>query len=84
MGEEFAWPADPQFRAEVQGTAALDRVEVVGNGRILYSRRPGGASDRFTWRDQPAAAGTRFYYLRIVQANRQLAWSSPIWVGRSK
>jgi hypothetical protein len=84
MGEEFAWPADPQFRAEVQGTAALDRVEVVGNGRILYSRRPGGASDRFTWRDQPAAAGTRFYYLRIVQANRQLAWSSLIWVGRSK
>jgi hypothetical protein len=27
-----------------------------------------------------AAPGNRYYYVRVVQANRQLAWSSAIWV----
>jgi len=24
--------------------------------------------------------GTAYYYVRVVQTNKQIAWSSPIWV----
>jgi hypothetical protein len=35
-------------------------------------------SFRFTDRD--GGAGVNWYYARVVQANGQLAWSSPVWV----
>jgi hypothetical protein len=31
-------------------------------------------------RDQDEGKGANWYYVRVVQANGQLAWSSPIWV----
>ena len=34
----------------------------------------------FTVRDTDAGAGANWYYIRVAQANGQLAWSSPIWV----
>ncbi len=34
----------------------------------------------FQFTDQGDGAQTDWYYVRVVQANGQLAWSSPIWV----
>ena len=34
----------------------------------------------FRVKDRGKGDGTDYYYLRAVQANNQLAWSSPIWV----
>ena len=34
----------------------------------------------FTMEDEGARQGD-YYYVRIVQANDAIAWSSPIWVG---
>jgi Protein of unknown function (DUF3604) len=84
MGEEFKSAADPEFQVEVRGTAPIERLELIGNGRILLARRPGAGSDRFSYRDRSAAPGNRYYYVRIVQANRHLAWSSPIWVAAAQ
>ncbi len=36
----------------------------------------------FVVRDEDPGAEDHWYYVRVVQANGQLAWSSPIWVGR--
>jgi len=38
----------------------------------------------FSISDEDEAAGVDWYYLRVVQANGQLAWSSPIWVAASR
>lgn len=35
----------------------------------------------FRVEDTGSGAGADWYYVRVVQANGQLAWSSPIWVG---
>jgi hypothetical protein len=35
----------------------------------------------FELRDTGAGAGPDYYYVRVVQANGQMAWSSPVWVG---
>ncbi|MEA1996841.1 MAG: DUF3604 domain-containing protein [Gemmatimonadota bacterium] len=36
----------------------------------------------FTLTDRSGGETTDWYYLRVVQANGQMAWSSPIWVER--
>jgi hypothetical protein len=31
--------------------------------------------------DEGSGDGTDYYYVRVTQANGQMAWSSPVWVG---
>ncbi len=26
------------------------------------------------------AGGTNYYYMRVIQADREMAWASPVWV----
>jgi hypothetical protein len=80
MGEEFACKGRPELRIDIQGTAPISKVEVIGNGRILLSRQPGAATDNFRYVDNNPPRGTAYYYVRTVQANGQIAWSSPIWI----
>ena len=35
---------------------------------------------RFQFADEDAGEGLNWYFVRVTQANRQFAWSSPIWV----
>ncbi len=37
----------------------------------------------FTVNDTDSGSAANWYYVRVVQANGQLAWSSPIWVERA-
>jgi DUF971 family protein len=38
----------------------------------------------FAFSDQHDAGSTDWYYVRVMQANGSLAWSSPIWVESGK
>jgi hypothetical protein len=33
-----------------------------------------------TYVDERPVAGESYYYVRVQQANGQMAWSSPIWI----
>jgi hypothetical protein len=35
---------------------------------------------RYTVSDEDAGESVNWYYVRVVQANEQYAWSSPVWV----
>ena len=80
MGEEIRSDRAPELRVEIQGTAPLDRVEIIGNGKILLAREPGTNNDSFSFRDNNPPEGPAFYYVRLRQTDKALAWSSPIWV----
>ena len=83
MGEEAAVSAPPKLEAVVLGTAELDRVDIVSNGQFVYTVDPDGPTSRFEFVDVALKPGQQAYYcLRCVQANNELAWSSPIWVTR--
>lgn len=45
--------------------------------RIVFSEH---AETSFTIHDEDRGEETNWYYVRVVQSNDQLAWSSPIWV----
>ena len=79
MGQELVTDSSPVLAVEIHGTANLAKVDLIANGKILLSRSPESATDKFTYRDLDAAEGARYYYLRVVQKDKQIAWSSPIW-----
>lgn len=72
------------IRVRVWGTAPLMAVEIVKNNEVVHTHSPGEPDTAFTWSDptcQPTDPPT-YYYLRVRQADGNLAWSSPVWVER--
>lgn len=80
MGREFSAVSSPALEVDIQGTDVLSRVDLIGDGQILLSRSPQKADHKFTYKDSRLLRGTAYYYVRVVQTNKQIAWSSPIWV----
>jgi hypothetical protein len=63
----------------VVGTDRLKQVEVIKNNEQFMSWEEDKSSCEHLVKDNSDSTKTDFYYLRIVQDNGQMAWSSPIW-----
>lgn len=68
-------------RGQVHAVGPIDRVEIVKDGKVAFSRRGDGADAAIEWRDPDPPVRQHWYYLRVVQADGEMAWSSPVWVG---
>lgn len=75
----------------IAGTAPLVRVEIIRNGKLLAGFDPVGTTYDFEFDDMDALStislkgeGSEppftFYYIRALQENGHIAWSSPIWI----
>ncbi|HYM12009.1 MAG TPA: hypothetical protein VEU62_14825 [Bryobacterales bacterium] len=82
MGEAFASGATQRLTAHIEGTGAIRKVEVIRNNQYIHTQPGAGASLDFTYVDNAPLAGESYYYIRVEQADGQLAWSSPIWITR--
>jgi hypothetical protein len=80
MGEAFASSSAPRFAVRVIGTGAIQQIDVIRNGKFIYTAHPGEKQATFELADQEFAGGESWYYVRVLQEDGQLAWSSPIWV----
>jgi len=82
MGEKAPAPSGPvEIRVRAHGPAAIARVEILRNNRVIHAEEPGGLSAEITYLDQQPLAGASHYYVRITQADNEMAWSSPVWLG---
>ena len=83
MGEELRGVRDvPEIRARILGTDDLREVALVRNNAVIYTARPGTPEHAFEYTDREPAPGENFYYVRAIQTNDEIAWSSPVWVVR--
>jgi hypothetical protein len=80
MGEEYATTSAPKLRARIIGTDRLMRVDLVRNNEFLYTQHPAANEFTFEYVDQAPRRGENWYYIRVMQEDGNLAWSSPIWV----
>ena len=71
-----------QLRVKVVGTAAIRQIDIIRSNTYLHTRQNLGAETDFTFVDNNPLPGESYYYVRVMQANEQMAWSSPIWVRR--
>ncbi|MHB1424824.1 MAG: CehA/McbA family metallohydrolase [Gemmataceae bacterium] len=83
MGDEVR-TNKPSLDVVVLGTNALESVDVLRDGEVVHTFRPEkeNAEAKFRWDDPAPKKGNKasYYYVRVVQKDRQMAWSSPIWV----
>lgn len=84
MGEKLpALPAGQPVDVSVRviGAGVLTSVEVCRNNRFVYTKPGEGRSAEFVFRDNVPPAGRLWYYVRVIQKDGEMAWSSPVWLG---
>jgi hypothetical protein len=87
MGEEWASKEAPALEIFVKGAAPIRSVEILGRSKVLHAEggvdKPLGANEhRIRWTDPDWGAQTaeQWYYVRVIQSDDEMAWSSPVWV----
>jgi hypothetical protein len=84
MGDEFTTTEAPALKIHVSGTDRLAKVEVLKDSQVVHAYEPGKAEFDGRWTDPNAAAGVHYYYVRVQQANGEVAWGSPMWIELAK
>jgi hypothetical protein len=70
-----------QIEWRVIGTGPIERVDLLRNNEVVKSWDGGGRDDLSgTFTAPEAQARTEWWYLRAIQEDTEMAWSSPIWV----
>ncbi len=88
MGDEITVNAAPNFSVRAFGTAPLAKIEILRDSEVVASLLPKdhkGAEFQYTgtehpWTEPQPQPGTHYYYVRVLQTDGEIAWSSPIWV----
>jgi hypothetical protein len=80
MGQEFDSRSRPELTLKVQGTGAIDRVDLVRNNRYIYATTPHKQNVELKYTDMEPESGLNYYYFRVLQENGELAWASPVWI----
>jgi len=81
MGEEFPLADRPTLEIRAVGTAPITRLDIVRDNRYVFSAAPNRETLDLKWTDaDPAPGPVSYYYVRIQQADGNLAWSSPMWI----
>jgi hypothetical protein len=87
MGDEFKMNKAPVLKVNVVGTAGIQGIDLLKDGEIVEVLRPENPGESFCkteWEDPKPEAGVHYYYLRVRQADGELAWSSPMWIDYAK
>ena len=77
--------ADLYFSTALHGTAPIERVEIISNGRTVWRAEPNDwdvALNEIPL--SPPDNESAYYYLRLKQADGHRAWLSPIWLDTPK
>ena len=85
MGDAFASSRPPKIHVKVLGTDPIFKIDIVRDQKFVYHSEPGTPDADFEFVDnEPPTSGESYYYVRIQQRDRNMAWSSPIWVDYGK
>jgi hypothetical protein len=82
MGEKAARQTDRPVTVDVNVACpqTIKRIDICRNNEFIYTREGVGTSDRFTYQDTDPLTGMGYYYVRVIQADDEIAWSSPVWL----
>jgi hypothetical protein len=81
MGESIVAADLVPFRVVVDATVDVSTLVLVTNGGHEIPLEPAGlAFEARGSLDPPMGGGWAYYYVRLVQSDGEVAWSSPIWL----
>ncbi|MCM8759709.1 MAG: DUF3604 domain-containing protein, partial [Candidatus Omnitrophica bacterium] len=68
------------INAVIHGCDIIKKIEVVRNGKIVHKEFPNKLDTNFYWQDKKIEKGRYWYYLKITQKNKEVAYTSPVWI----
>ena len=71
---------DFELTVKILGTAPVKQVDVIRGQDFVYTLQNQTDDVSFSFVDEEPVSGEVHYYVRVQQADGQIAWSSPIWV----
>ena len=81
MGEEFTQDKRVTLNIKAVGTTLMAGLNIIRDSGYVYSSKPNRAEVELTWSDKAQVPQTTsYYYVRVIQSDGNLAWSSPMWV----
>ena len=81
MGDTFTTKDRPALDVVAHGTAPIARVHVIRNNKYLFSTEPNVRQVKLHYIDDDVELGrSYYYYVRVEQADGNLAWGSPMWI----
>jgi hypothetical protein len=84
MGDSFKSDAPPKLDIHAIGTGDIERIDVLRDSKVVDIIKPPGREYKSAWSEPKPPAGVHWYYVRVVQKNGELAWSSPLWIDSTK
>ena len=80
MGDEFSTDAALPVVVKAQGTAPIERIDLLKDGQVIHSVQPATATGEWEFPDTDFDLKPHFYYVRLLQEDGMIAWSSPFFV----
>lgn len=80
MGDIVDSTQKPKLVAKIMGTAPIKHVDVIKNNKYIHKLDPNRQDVDFQYVDEAIQPGESYYYVRAIQTDGQVVWSSPIWV----
>jgi hypothetical protein len=84
MGDAFVAAGKPSLDIVVKGTAPVARVNVIRDDQYVFSTEPRRREVSLRYVDDAPRPGPHYYYVRVEQADGNLAWGSPVWIALGK
>ena len=79
MGDIIKSNEAPKLKIRAIGTDKIKQIIIVKNQTFVYTGRPNTKEVYLEFQDRDFEPGSNYYYVRVLQNNEQMAWSSPIW-----
>src|SRR5207249_2791387 len=80
MGDAFKTDSAPSLQMTVIGTKPLAKIDILKDSQVVETIKPGQAHYQGTWTDPKPTTGVHYYYMRVQQADEEMAWASPMWI----
>ncbi len=69
-----------ELSINVIGTARIEQIDIIRDQTFVHNRQNLGQEVSLSFVDTDVSPGEHYYYVRVIQKNKEMAWSSPIWV----
>jgi len=85
MGDTFTTRERPTLEISVSGPVPIARVHIIRNNTYVLSTETKERAVKLRFADDAAEPGrSYYYYVRVEQADGNLAWGSPMWITYAK
>jgi hypothetical protein len=60
--------------------ADIDRIDICRNNEFICTKQGEGQQAKFAFQDTDPLTEPSYYYVRVIQKDEEIAWSSPVWL----